>query len=79
MKCREFIQSLFEFRRRELGPDQMARCHAHLERCEKCRRELKDTERWLSAMKVCCKPEKMPADLEKKLRDLMARCAGSMK
>jgi len=24
-------------------------------------------------------PEKMPADLEKKLRDLMARCAGSVK
>jgi len=79
MKCREFIQSLFEFRRRELGPDAMACCRAHLERCEKCQRELKETERWLSAMKACCKPEKMPAGLEKKLHDLMARCVGSMK
>jgi hypothetical protein len=79
MKCQAFMQSLFEFRRRELGPEQMARCHAHLECCEKCQRELKETERWLSAMKACCKPEKMPAGLEKKLHDLMTRCCGPMK
>jgi hypothetical protein len=72
MKCREFVQLLFEFRRRELSPDQMACCRAHLKRCEKCRRELTDTESWLSTMKACCKREKMPADLEKKLNDLMS-------
>jgi hypothetical protein len=76
MNCREFVQSLFEFRRRQLGLGEMARCHAHLEACEKCQRELKETESWLSAMKACCKPEKMPARLKRKLR---ACCSGPMK
>ncbi|MFI5398656.1 MAG: hypothetical protein ACHQ9S_24270 [Candidatus Binatia bacterium] len=75
MKCREFVQSLFEFRRWELSSDLMARCRAHVESCEKCRCELTETESWLSTMKACCKREKMPADLEKKLSDLMSALA----
>lgn len=72
MNCREFVQLLFEFRREELRLDEMARCCAHLERCEKCQHELTDTESWLSAMKTCCPAEKMPEGLKNKLRDLMA-------
>ena len=72
MNCREFLQLLFEFRCEELGPDEMAGCCAHLERCERCQRELTATEHWLCATKTCCKPEKMPAGLRRKLRVLMA-------
>lgn len=78
MNCREFLQLLFEFRCEELGPDDTARCCAHLARCARCRRELRATEGWLAAMRTCCKPEKMPARLRNKLRDRVASGSGPM-
>lgn len=68
MTCREFIDLLFEFRRRELTREQMARCRAHLEHCEQCRRERADTEKFLSAAKACWKRPEVPAGLEARLR-----------
>lgn len=74
MKCQEFIQLMFEFRRGELGPDEMMLHRAHLAGCEQCQQELRDTEACFSLMEACCETEQIPKGLEKKLRELMAGC-----
>lgn len=70
MTCREFAGLLFEFRRKELTLPEMVRCRTHLASCAQCRHELADTEKFLSAVKVCCRRGKMPAALEERLQKL---------
>jgi hypothetical protein len=74
MNCQEFIESLFEFCRGELGPTDMALRHAHVAGCAKCQQELTETEACFAMMKSCCGTEKMPEGLERKMRELMASC-----
>ena len=73
MTCREFLDSMFEFRRRQLARDEMARCRDHLDHCDHCRQELADTEKFLSAAKACWKRRPLPAGLEARLRMSAAR------
>jgi len=39
MSCREFVESMFEFCRGALGPNEMALRQAHLAGCSLCRQE----------------------------------------
>ena len=79
MNCQEFLESMFEFRRGEGKPGERALGQAHLASCARCRQELAETEACFSMMKSCCGAEKIPEDLELKLKELMASCCGSRK
>jgi PHP family Zn ribbon phosphoesterase len=79
MNCREFVESMFEFCRRELGPNEMALHQAHLASCSRCRQEMTETEACFSMMKACCGTEKMPEGLAQKLHELMAGWCGPRK
>lgn len=79
MNCREFVESMFEFCRGELGPNEMALRRAHLASCAKCQQELTETEACFAMMKSCCGAEKVPEGLERKMRELMAGCCNPRK
>lgn len=79
MNCQEFLESMFEFCREEGKPEERALCQAHLASCARCRQELAETEACFSMMKSCCGAEKIPEDLELKVKELMASCCGSRK
>ena len=79
MNCREFVESLFEFCRGELGPNEMALRHAHLASCTCCQRELTETKACFAMMKSCCGTEKIPEGLDQKLCELMASCCSPRK
>jgi anti-sigma factor RsiW len=79
MNCRDFIESMFEFCRGELGPNEMALHRAHLASCTRCQQELTETEACFAMMRACCGTEKIPAGMEQKLRALMAGGCGSQR
>ena len=79
MNCQEFLESMFEFRRGEGKPGERALGRAHLASCGRCRQELAETEVCFSMMKSCCGAEKIPENLELKLKKLIASCCGSGK
>lgn len=79
MNCREFVESMFEFCQGELGPNAMALCQAHLASCATCQQELRETEACFAMIRSCCGTEKIPAELDHKLRELMAGCCGPRK
>lgn len=79
MNCRDFVESMFEFCRGELGPNEMALRRAHLASCTRCQQELTETEACFALMKSCCGTEKIPEGMEQKLREWMAGGCGSQK
>jgi hypothetical protein len=76
MNCRKFVESMFEFCRGELSPNEMGLRQAHLASCATCQQELTETETCFTMMKSCCGTEKIPEGLERKMRELMAGGCG---
>ena len=79
MSCRAFVESMFEFCRGELGPNEMTLRQTHLTSCAQCQQELAETKACFAMMKSCCGTEKMPEGLERKMREMMAGCGGSQR